>query len=85
MEFLGTVAEITAEGRIVIKCAAVPDPGDHVFDSRQKKIGSVKRIFGPVESPYVSVVPSDGTIVKTIGMKTFFEGAVRHGKNKRRN
>lgn len=86
MEFLGTVEEITTEGRIVVKGVAAPEPGDSVFDSKQKRIGTVRRIFGPVDSPYVSVVPSDKTVLANItGKKTYFEGATRHGKNKRRN
>lgn len=86
MEFLGTVEEITTEGRIVVRAVVTPEPGDNVFDQRNTRIGTVKRIFGPVDSPYVSVVPLDRNVIKNIsGKKTYFEGATRHGKNKRRN
>lgn len=86
MEFLGTAEEITAEGRIIVRSVTAPEPGDPVFDAKHKRIGSVKRIFGPVDSPYVSVVPSDRTVLTDIpGKRTYFEGATRHGKSKRRN
>lgn len=84
MEFLGTVEEITTEGRIVIRCTVTPEPGDQVYDSKHERLGSVKRIFGPVDSPYVSVVP-DRMKTSKIGKKTYYEGGTRHGKNKRRN
>lgn len=86
MDFLGIVEEITTEGRIIVRGVTAPEPGDFVFDPKQKRIGTVKRVFGPVDSPYVSVVPADRSILTNIsGKKTYFEGATRNGKNKRRN
>ena len=86
MDFLGVVEEVTSDGRMIVIGETAPEIGDPVFDSKQKHIGSVKRIFGPVEKPYVSVVPSDKAVLTGIsGKKVYFEGATRYGKNKRRN
>lgn len=86
MDFLGVAEEITSDGKIVVRGVTAPEVGDPVFDPKQKRIGSVKRIFGPVDSPYVSVVPVDKSVLTNIsGKKVYFEGATRHGKNKGRN
>ena len=86
MDFLGVAEEVTSDGKVVVKCTVTPEIGDIVFDAKQKKLGTVKRIFGPVDGPYVSVVPADKTMLTgVVGKKTYFEGATRNGKSKRRN
>jgi len=86
MDFLGVVEEVTSDGRMIVIGETAPEIGDSVFDTKKKHIGSVKRIFGPVDKPYVSVVPADKAVLKDIsGKKVYFEGATRYGKNKRRN
>jgi RNA-binding protein len=86
MDVLGIVEDVTAEGIIIVRGEMTPEYGNIVYDSKQKKIGSVKRIFGPVDRPYVSVVPSDRSILMNItGKKLYTERGAQHGKNKRRN
>ena len=86
MDFLGVVEEVTSDGKIIVIGETAPETGDRVFDAKRKHIGSVKRIFGPVDSPYVSIAPVDKTVLANIsGKKVYFEGATRYGKNKRRN
>ena len=86
MNFLGVVEEITSDGKMVVTCETAPEIGDSVFDAKKKHIGSVKRIFGPVDKPYVSVMATDKSVLTDIsGKKVYFEGATRYGKNKRRN
>jgi len=86
MDFLGVADEVTSEGRIIVLGVVAPEMGDPVFDAKQKRIGTVKRVFGPVDGPYVSVTPADKTVLTNIsGKKIYFEGAVSYGKNKRRN
>lgn len=83
MEKLGVIEEMTCDGRIIIRCSNLPDIGDAVF-FKNEKIGSVGRIFGPVDEPYVSVSPVGKTRVDKGGM-TFFMGRKRDAKDKRRN
>ena len=86
MDFLGTVEETTSEGRVIVKAEALPDVGDMVFDQRRTRMGSVRRIFGPVDGPYVSVSVSDRSLLDGIkGSKIYYEGVTQHGKGKRRN
>ncbi|MDY7061083.1 H/ACA ribonucleoprotein complex subunit GAR1 [Methanomethylophilus alvi] len=85
MDFLGTVDGITSEGRIVVRCEQAPDIGDAVFDQNQKRIGTVKRVFGPVDGPYASVSPTEGVPKKIEGKKLYCNKRVKDGKTKRRN
>ena len=85
MDVLGIVETVSHEGLIIVRGDAVPDHGNIVYGADQKKIGKVKRVFGPVDRPYISVIPSDKSVLKNIpGKKVYFEG-VHYGKNKRRN
>jgi rRNA processing protein Gar1 len=34
--------------------------GDRMVDKKRKPIGTVKRVFGPVRSPYVCIRPKKG-------------------------
>lgn len=85
MDFLGTVDGITSEGRIVVRCEQAPDIGDAVFDQSQKRIGTVKRVFGPVDGPYASVSSTEGVPKKIEGKKLYCNKRVKDGKTKRRN
>ena len=86
MDFLGVAEEVTSDGKIIVVGVTAPELGDPVFDSKRKRVGSVKRVFGPVEGPYVSVAPADKAVLTNIsGKKVYFEGATSYGKNKRRN
>ncbi|MBR7152798.1 MAG: hypothetical protein IKD00_03515 [Candidatus Methanomethylophilaceae archaeon] len=84
---MGTVEEVTPDGRAIVRCEDLPEMGDAVFDSHQRKIGTVGRIFGPVSEPYASVTPCQGC--ETSGLKKsilFYTKGKRHnGKNKGRN
>lgn len=83
MEVLGIVEEITCDGRMIIRCRELPDIGAPVFDNRQTRLGTVGRVFGPVDGPYASVTPEDGPV--GIGTETYFRGNKQNAKGKRRN
>jgi len=86
MDILGVVEEVTHDGNIIVRGTVTPEYGNIVYDSKKNKIGSVKRIFGPVDGPYVSVTPVDKTVLVSIsGKNVYFERGTQHGKNKRRN
>jgi len=86
MDFLGTVDEIGKSGQLLIVSSKVPDTGDPIFDSDKKKIGSVKRIFGPIDEPYISVALDKGiSSEKLKGKDIYVAGRAQNGKDKRRN
>ena len=83
MEVLGTVEEITCDGRMIVRCNEPPDIGTAVFNREQVRIGTVGRVFGPVDGPYASVSPEGGPA--GIGTQTFYRGNKQNAKGKRRN
>ncbi len=86
MEFLGEVETITDEGRLIVRATALPDVNSPVFDQRERKIGTVKRVFGPVDSPYVTILPVDKERLSSLAhKKIYFKGENTNGKGKRRN
>lgn len=86
MDILGIAEEVTRDGRIIVRCATTPDAGDPVFDHRNRKIGTIKRIFGPVDEPYASVKMEDKTSAPELKGKTLhYTRGDQNGKGKRRN
>ena len=83
MEVLGIVEEVTCDGRMIVRCDELPDIGTPVFDEKQKKLGTVGRVFGPVDGPYASVTPEGGPA--RIGTQTYIRGNKQNAKGKRRN
>lgn len=83
MEFLGVVAEIGFKW-VVVRGGPLPEAGDPVFDSRKKRIGTVKRVFGPVDSPFVSVTLAGGCET-ALGAEMYYSKESKHGKSKRRS
>lgn len=60
MRKLGVVLHVSARGDLILK----RDKGDSlpridsiVVDKKLSKIGMIRDIFGPVDSPYISVKP----------------------------
>jgi len=87
MEFLGMVDETADNGiAVVIGAGNDPDIGNHVFDSKKNKIGTVKRIFGPVNEPFITVAVDDAAILKGLkGKELYVTRRTQNGKDKRRN
>ena len=87
MEFLGIVNETTDNGTVVvIGKGDIPDIGNHVFDSKKNKIGTVKRVFGPVEEPFITVAVDDAAALKGLrGKELYITRRTQNGKDKRRN
>jgi len=86
MDILGVVEDVSHEGLIIVRSDDAPEYGNRVYDAKRNMVGTVKRVFGPVDGPYVSVVPADKAVLKNItGKKVYFERGTQYGKNKRRN
>jgi len=87
MEFLGVVGEIGDSGiAVVIGTGDVPDIGNHVFDSNKNKIGTVRRVFGPVKEPFITVAIDNSAILKGLkGKEVYIRRRAQNGKDKRRN
>ena len=86
LECLGYVETVSGEGRFVVKADTVPEINETVFDDKGKRMGTVKRVFGPVEGPYVTVNAENGIDLTAItGMKIYFKGEVKNAKGSRKH
>ena len=86
MDPLGTVDEIFPDGRIVARGGTIPDVGNPVYDQKERKIGMVKRIFGPVNAPYVTVQLDRKEDAPELKGKPIYHVKVsKNAKGKRRN
>jgi RNA-binding protein len=75
MEELGKVLHVARSGRIIVKVNA--DAGEKkstgmlLVDSSGLRIGKIQEIFGPVFSPYASVLPTREKLTGIIGARVF--------------
>lgn len=80
MKKLGKILHTSeATGNLIVKSTYTPKIGAKVFDGELKEVGVVFDVFGPTNSPYVSVKP---TTNKIAGKTLFFEDVKK--KNRRR-
>jgi RNA-binding protein len=88
MDFLGIANKTTDNGDlVVIGTSDIPEIGNPVFDSRSNRIGTVKRIFGPINEPFIIVGVDDPAMLNRIVDKELFTTTRRtqNAKDKRRN
>lgn len=61
MRKLGVVLHVSTRGDLILKRdrsnSSLPRIDSIVVDKKLNKIGMIKDIFGPVDSPYISVKP----------------------------
>ncbi|MEM2934153.1 MAG: Gar1/Naf1 family protein [Methanocellales archaeon] len=60
MKKLGVVLHVSARGDLILKkdrSNSLPRIDSIVVDKKLSKIGMIRDIFGPVDSPYISVKP----------------------------
>ena len=86
MECLGCVETVSGEGRFVVKAVSVPEVNETVFTRDGKKLGTVKRIFGPIEGPYVTVNADENVrLTEITGKKVYRKGEIKNAKGKRKH
>lgn len=86
MRYLGAIQEVTFDGRLIVRGKFTPNAGSDIYDNRMKRLGRIRRIFGPVDSPYVSIEPTgDQGLLRIMGKSVYVEGVEKNGKGKRRD
>ncbi|WP_148285444.1 H/ACA ribonucleoprotein complex subunit GAR1 [Candidatus Methanomassiliicoccus intestinalis] len=86
MKFLGTVSKINYDGKLIVRGSFAPNPRDRIVDNRNKPVGQVGRVFGPVDSPYILVRPNGkGGMLSLIGKQVYIEEVTYNAKGKRRD
>ena len=77
MPVLGSVQNISHRGLLVVKADITPREGAVVLDSSNVELGRVRRVFGPVKSPYVTVKPVQGRerdMLRFLGKRVYING-----------
>lgn len=86
MKLLGVVQDISFDGRLIVRGALAPSPRDRVVDNRNKPVGFIRRVFGPVDAPYIMVEPvGRSNLLAAVGKQVYIEEATRYDKGKRRD
>jgi RNA-binding protein len=89
MDELGTIIHVARSGRIIVKidndASKIKSTGVSLVDSSGLRIGRIQEIFGPVFSPYASILPSRNKLDGIVGKKVFIadEDSFRKMKFKR--
>ncbi|NLI74525.1 MAG: hypothetical protein GX369_07135 [Euryarchaeota archaeon] len=85
MKLLGVIQDITFDGRLVVRASFAPWPRDRVVDNRNRPLGQVRRVFGPVDSPYVMIDPTGrDSLLGAIGKQVYIKEVKHYAKGKRR-
>lgn len=85
MRFLGEIQEVTFDGKLIVKGVFAPRVREKVTDNRQRLIGYVSRVFGPVAGPYITVaVTGEQSLLSAIGKQVYVEGVEDLGKSGKR-
>jgi len=74
LKSLGKIFNLTSTGLLIAKTESTPRIGSNVIDNRKKIIGVVKNIIGPVDAPYVVIIPNRKdakTSLKLIGTEIY--------------
>jgi len=74
MYVLGSVIRVHRD-RLLLSAEEVPRLAEKVFDAKEREIGYVSNVFGPVSSPFITV--------KLTGDVELREGAEVFGKRSR--
>lgn len=80
MKKLGKILHISeVTGNLIVKSTYTPKIGAKVFDGELKEIGVVFDVFGPTNSPYVSIKPTSNKIA---GKTLFFDEKVKRKRER---
>ncbi|MEK6851794.1 MAG: Gar1/Naf1 family protein [Candidatus Thermoplasmatota archaeon] len=76
------------DGSVLVRSAFAPSPGTRVVDKRQRPLGRVMKVFGPVKEPFAAVRPDGKVPLSLLGSDVYVsEGndAVQEGRRGRRS
>ena len=86
MKLLGVIQDISFDGRLIVRGAFAPDPRERVVDNRSKSLGYIRRVFGPVDSPYIIIEPAGkSNLLAAVGKQVYVEEVGQYAKGKRRD
>lgn len=68
---LGVVENIGHDGSLLVRSELTPARGAEVLDKRNRPLGRVIRVFGPVKEPFTTVRPSVPAAPSLVGADVF--------------
>ncbi|MFQ6051071.1 MAG: H/ACA ribonucleoprotein complex subunit GAR1 [Candidatus Hydrothermarchaeota archaeon] len=83
MRKLGKVSHISPQNHLIARTNFLPKIGSTVLSENREIVGRVLDVFGPVNSPYVSIVPDKK--VNSQGMKSLVGSTLYILNRKRRS
>lgn len=72
MRVLGKPSHISSQKHIIVRSKFSPSIGSRVLDESNSIVGEIIDVFGPVETPFVSIKPVKGASPSEIIKKTLF-------------
>jgi RNA-binding protein len=86
MKLLGMIQDVGFDGKLIVRGAFAPGPRERVVDNRSKPLGFVRRVFGPVDSPYIIVEPAGkSNLLAAVGKQVYIEEVGYYAKGTRRD
>ncbi len=81
---LGVVENIGHDGSLLVRSELTPARGAEVLDKRNRPLGRVIRVFGPVKEPFTTVRPSVPAAPSLVGADVYIgEGKHAHEEDRR--
>jgi len=84
MRRLGVVENIAHDGTVLIRSEFAPSRGADVRDRRNRPLGRVVKVFGPVREPISAVRPTGAASLSLIGAEVFVPEGDHADKENRR-
>lgn len=73
MRRLGVVENIAHDGTVLVRSEFAPSRGADVRDKRNRPLGRVVKVFGPVREPFAAVRPIGPASLSLIGADVFVD------------
>ncbi len=80
---LGVVENIAHDGSVLVRSEFAPPRGAEVLDRRNRPLGRVVRVFGPVKEPFTAVRTSVPAAPSLVGADVFV-GEGKHAREEDR-
>jgi len=81
---LGQVLHISSDGNLILRAEEPSKIGAKVIDGHKRRVGVVLDVFGPIDSPYISVKPESADAEGLVGRSLFILQRKKRGRRKRR-
>ncbi len=68
---MGVVENVAYDGSVLVRSQFAPSLGARVVDKRNRALGKVVKVFGPVKEPFATVRPSGKVALSVLGSDVF--------------